>query len=25
LTLSPADRERLAAMLTGHQGERGTA
>jgi hypothetical protein len=23
--LSPADRERLAAMLTGHQGERGTA
>jgi hypothetical protein len=25
LTLSPADRARLAAMLTGHQGERGTA
>jgi len=24
LTLSPADRERLAAMLTGHQGKRGT-
>jgi hypothetical protein len=25
LTLSPAERERLAAMLTAHQGTRGTA